>query len=64
VVNEGVEDLATRRLGGFIAVIVADVLEVQVLVLQREVVPVFAPYEDTGVALKIFEKASPLLKFK
>src|SRR5471030_1309622 len=32
-------------------VIVADVLEFQVLVLQREVVPVLAPDEDTGVAV-------------
>jgi hypothetical protein len=43
VVDEGVEDLPAGGLGAFLAVVVADVLEFQLFVLQREVIPV-SPY--------------------
>ena len=51
VVDKGVEQLGAGRLGAFLAVGVADVLELAVFVLQLEVVPVLAAHEHTGVAV-------------
>ncbi|MNE06207.1 hypothetical protein D3C80_987910 [compost metagenome] len=55
VVDEGVEDLAAGRLGAFLAVVVADVLERTAFVLQFKVVPVFATDENTGIAVFQFK---------
>ena len=55
VVDEGVENLPAGGLGAFLAVVVADVLERTVFVLQFEVIPVFAPDEDAGVAVFQFK---------
>ncbi|MCY1447993.1 hypothetical protein D9M71_646380 [compost metagenome] len=51
MVNEGVEDLTTGRLGAFLATAVADVLEGTAFVLELKVVPVFATDEDAGVTV-------------
>ncbi|MCY1475939.1 hypothetical protein D9M68_92720 [compost metagenome] len=55
MVDEGVEDLAAGRLGAFLAVVVADVLERTAFVLQFKVVPVFATDENTGIAVFQFK---------
>src|SRR5690606_19392105 len=51
VINEGVENFCTGGLGALLTVAITDVLEAAAFVLQFEVVPVFAAYEDTGVSI-------------
>ncbi|MNH02295.1 hypothetical protein D3C79_615300 [compost metagenome] len=51
MVDERVEQLGTGRFGAFLAVGVADVLELATFVLQFEVIPVLATDEHAGVAV-------------
>ena len=48
VVDERIENLPARRLGAFLAVVVADVLERTAFVLEFKVVPVLAPHKHTA----------------
>ncbi|MCY1434747.1 hypothetical protein D9M71_508160 [compost metagenome] len=51
MIDEGIEELGTGRLGQVVAAAVVDVVEQAVFVLQLEVVPVLAADEHTTVAV-------------
>ena len=51
MVHEGIKNLPARRLCAFLAVGVADVLELAVFILEFEVVPVLAAHEYAGIAV-------------
>ncbi|MNG05530.1 hypothetical protein D3C84_887250 [compost metagenome] len=60
MIDEGVEYLRTGRLGTFLAIFIADRLELAVFVLQLEVVPILASDKHPGVAILQFEIVDPL----
>ncbi|MCY1408860.1 hypothetical protein D9M71_241910 [compost metagenome] len=51
VVNEGIEELGTGRLGHVLAATVVDIVEVLVAILELEVIPVLAAQEGAAVAV-------------
>ncbi|MNX94532.1 hypothetical protein D3C86_1267670 [compost metagenome] len=55
VIDKGIEEFGTGRLGQVIATAVVDVIERPVFVLQFEVVPVFAAYKNAAVAILQFQ---------
>ncbi|MNG01115.1 hypothetical protein D3C84_840800 [compost metagenome] len=60
VIDEGVEDLRTGRLGTLFAIVIADRLERPVFVLELEVVPVLAADEHAGIAVLQFKVVNAL----
>ena len=60
MVDEGIEDLRTAGFGAFLAVVVADGLELAVFVLELEVVPILATHEYPGVAVLQLKVVQPL----
>ncbi|MNN59368.1 hypothetical protein D3C81_1744790 [compost metagenome] len=51
MIDKGIEEFGTGSLGHVIAATVVDVIEQPVFILQFEVVPVLATYEDAAVAV-------------
>ena len=51
MVDERIKQLGARRFRGFLAAAVADVLEIEIIVLKLKVIPVLAPEKHTGVAV-------------
>ncbi|MCY1390565.1 hypothetical protein D9M71_53860 [compost metagenome] len=60
MIDEGIEQLAARGLGTFLAIVVADLLERTAFILELEVIPVLAPHKYTGIAVLEFQVMNPL----